>query len=329
MSALTYSVQRFRGGYALVYRDEEGQRHRRKLDSSDLQSAKAEAQYLWQEANESPWTIGRIVEGYVADLAQDDPPSLPRRKSAWKALQSFWQGVEPKRICPAMCRDYRKTRKVSDATARYELLMISTALNWAVDKGHIEQRPKMWLPPKTAHKIRHLDKADFETFFAEVRAPHVRLYVLLGLFTMARPTALLELKWGQVDFARRQIDLNPVGRQQTAKKRPVVSVNDELMEHLITAFKARQCDTVVEHCGRPIQSVKKAFLGASERSGIKATPYTLRHTGAVWAAEAGVSMAELAQFMGHDDDRTTQRHYARFSPDYLRSVAKSISRNRN
>jgi len=35
-------------------------------------------------------------------------------------------------------------------------------------------------------------------------------------------------------------------------------------------------------------------------------------------------MAELAQFMGHDDDRTTQQHYARFSPDHLRGVADRI-----
>ena len=42
------------------------------------------------------------------------------------------------------------------------------------------------------------------------------------------------------------------------------------------------------------------------------------------AAEAGVPMAELAQFMGHDDDRTTQQHYARFSPDHLRGVADRI-----
>jgi integrase len=37
-------------------------------------------------------------------------------------------------------------------------------------------------------------------------------------------------------------------------------------------------------------------------------------------------MAELAQFMGHDDDATTQKHYARFSPDYLKGVATKVQR---
>ncbi|WP_422125395.1 tyrosine-type recombinase/integrase [Sphingobium arseniciresistens] len=70
--------------------------------------------------------------------------------------------------------------------------------------------------------------------------------------------------------------------------------------------------------------MKKAFQAASEWSGVHATPYTLRHTGAVWAAEGAVSIPELAQMMGHDDDRTTQKHYARFSPEHLRSVVSAI-----
>lgn len=44
------------------------------------------------------------------------------------------------------------------------------------------------------------------------------------------------------------------------------------------------------------------------------------------AAEAGVSMSELALFMGHEDNRTTQKHYARYPPNYLRKVANSVRR---
>ena len=54
--------------------------------------------------------------------------------------------------------------------------------------------------------------------------------------------------------------------------------------------------------------------------------HTMARPGAVWAAEAGFSMAELAQFMGHDDDRTTQKYYARYSPNHLRGVADTLMR---
>lgn len=323
----SYSVQRFRGGYAIVWYEGD-KRHRRQLDSTDRASAEAEARQLWQQADEAPWTVGRIIEGYIAHLAKDNPPSLQRRKDAWKAMRSFWQNVDPLTIDADMCRDYRDDRMVSDATARYELLMLSTALNWAVEEKHIERRPKVWMPPKGEYEIRYLERDQFERFFEAVKAPHARLYVLLGLYTMARPSAILELEWHQVDFERRQIKLNPPGRQQTAKRRPIVSMNDELYEALVKAYEARQGTAIIERGAEPIQSIKKAFQAASKRSGVKATPYTLRHTGAVWAAEGGVSMPELAQFMGHDDDRTTQKHYARFSPDFLKGVGEKIAKRR-
>ncbi|WP_370309223.1 site-specific integrase [Sphingobium abikonense] len=175
-------------------------------------------------------------------------------------------------------------------------------------------------------KARHLTHAQFEKFFAAVRAPHARLYVLLGLYTMARPAAILELTWDRIDFDRGLIDLNPAGRRQTAKRRPVVTMNDELRAELVAAYDARQIAYVIERGGKPVKSVKKAFQAASERCGFSVTPYMLRHTGAVWAAENGISMAALAQFMGHDDDSTTQRHYARFSPGYLKGVADAVQR---
>ena len=37
-------------------------------------------------------------------------------------------------------------------------------------------------------------------------------------------------------------------------------------------------------------------------------------------------MPALAQFMGHDDSTTTEKHYARFSPDYLANVANAVQR---
>lgn len=326
MSAVTpYSVQRFRGGFAMVWFEGE-QRHRRKLYSTDRSSAESEARQLWDQADSSPWTVGRIVTGYIDKLAENDPPSLQRRRDAWKAMNSFWENVDPTLIDEKMCKDYYKGRAVSDATSRYELQLLSTALGWAKGKATYTEKPEVWLPPKPERKIRHLTHAQFETFFKAVRAPHARLYVLLGLYTMARPGAILDLTWGQVDFDLRQIDLNPPGRRQTAKLRPIVAMNDALFEALLEAHAAHQIDHVIERGGQRIDNIKKAFQAASERCGFRVTPYMLRHTGAVWAAEAGLPMTELAQFMGHDDDRTTQKHYARFSPDYLKKAANSVKR---
>jgi integrase len=324
---MPYSVQRFRGGYALVWRDEHGKRHRRTLYAEDRPGAEAEARRIWQAGDDSPWTVGRLMTAYIASI--EGRPSHKRREDAWKALKPFWERTDPALVDAQMCRDYAKQRTAGPATIRYELLQVSTALGWGRAGKFITAKPEMWLPETAERKVRHLTHGQFEKFYAGVKAPHARLYVLLGLYTMARPSAILDLTWDRVDFGRRLIDLNPAGRKQTAKRRPVVKMNDQLHSALEDAYKARQCAYVVERGAKRVANIKKAFQAASERSGVHVTPYTLRHTGAVWAAEAGISMAALASFMGHDDSTTTERHYVVFSPDYLANVANAVQRRSN
>lgn len=320
-----YRVQRLRGGFAIVWH-EDGKRRRRQLVSEDRPSAEAEARKLWASGDDgSPWTVARIMTGYLETITEK--PSHGRRQDAWKAMRPFWETVDPDLIDQAMCRSYRARRQVADSTVRYELLQLSTALRWARGQKHIATVPDMWLPtvPENSEP-KHLSRTEFDRFYAAVLAEHAQVYVMLGLYTMARPSAILDLTWDRVDFARRQIDFRPFGRVQTRKRRTVVPIGDALLLALQNAYKARTCEFVVERGGTRIANIKKAFQAASARSGVHATPYTLRHTGAVWAAEGGVSMAELAQFMGHDDDRTTQKHYARFSPGHLLSVANAVER---
>ncbi|GAM06372.1 tyrosine-type recombinase/integrase [Novosphingobium sp. MBES04] len=263
------------------------------------------------------------MTGYLASI--QDKPSYSRRIDAWKAMKLYWDGIDPKLIDEPMARTYYNRRRVGPATVRYELMQLSTALGWATTNGpKLDRRIPVWLPKPPETKRRHLDHREFDRFFEAVVAPHARIYMMLGLYTMARPTAILQLTWDRVDFMRRQIDFTPPGHVRTSKRRTIVPIATDLLPVLQEAFMARTCESVIERGGQPIACIKKAFQAASERSGVHATPYTLRHTGAVWAAEAGVPMPQLAQFMGHDDDRTTQKHYARFSPGYLLGVADAI-----
>lgn len=314
-----YTVQRLRGGYAIVWR--EGTKRRRfTLDATDRSSAEAEARNWWARETDTARTVGGIVTDYINAREQAEIASTSRQRDAWKAMKSFWENVDPERIDDAMCRKYAEGRAVGPATLRYELSMLAVALR------HANKPRKVWRPPAPERQVRHLTHSQFERWYAEVKAPHARLYALLGLFTMARPSAILELTWDRVDFERRQIDLNPRGRRQTKKRRPVVALNDEALEALRVAHAARQSEYVIERGAKRVGNIKKAFLAASARSGVKVTPYTLRHTGAVWAAEAGASMDELAQFMGHDDSATTSTHYARYSPGHLMGVASKVQR---
>lgn len=321
-----YTVQRLRGGYAIVWRDATGKRHRRQLDATDRPSAEAEARGLWKRETGVGATVGGIVDAYIEARQDAGIASTARQKDAWKAMKPYWGKVDPALIDEEMAREYVRRRDRGQATTRYELSMLSVALRWAVKNELIEKAPEVWRPEAPERKQRHLSQRQFAKWFKEVRAHHARLYVELALATMARPTAILELTWRQVDWDHGTVDLNPPGRRQTRKRRPLVPLDPDTLESLKTAHEGAQCEYVIERGGQRILNIKKAFQAASARSGIKVTPYTLRHTAAVWAAEAGTPMTELAQFMGHDDDKTTQKHYARFSPDYLRGVSTNLQK---
>ncbi|MEJ5019339.1 tyrosine-type recombinase/integrase [Ochrobactrum vermis] len=91
------------------------------------------------------------------------------------------------------------------------------------------------------------------------------------------------------------------------------------------AHAARQSPYVVEYGGERVLDIKKGFAGAVRRAGLTdVVPHDLRHSAAVWMAEAGVSMDEITQYLGHSSPAITFKVYARFSPDYLRKAVSAL-----
>jgi hypothetical protein len=125
-----------------------------------------------------------------------------------------------------------------------------------------------------------------------------------------------------VNFARRLIDLNPKGRKQTKKYRPVVPITNTLLSWLGKPVGERY---VLYH-GMPIASVKKSFARAAAMAELAdVSPYCLRHTMATELRARGVPEWEIMGMMGHKNAvaRTTER-YARFRPEYLGEAVKAI-----
>src|SRR5690606_16530749 len=127
------------------------------------------------------------------------------------------------------------------------------------------------------------------------------------------------LTWDRVDIERRMIQLrNPFDRDRR-KGRATVPVNDTLLTALQEAQRGALTPFVIEWASEPVKSIKRGLKAAGAAAGRPdVSPHMLRHSAAVWMAEGGHSMAEIAQFLGHDDERTTARIYARFSPTHLR-----------
>lgn len=100
----------------------------------------------------------------------------------------------------------------------------------------------VWTPQASAPRDRYLTREEVDRLLEHVRTPHVRLFIILAITTGARMSALLDLRWNQVDFKHRTINFNQVGREQTNKRRPEVPLNTRAFEALEEAARAALTD---------------------------------------------------------------------------------------
>ena len=268
-------------------------------------------------------TIAEIFAAYLKDKHQTaaDPDRL---ENAWKRLQPFWGKLRPDQITRELCREYIDQRDAGDGTIGRELSALRAAVKW-----HNPVCPAVFeLPARPAPKDRHLTREEYARLLkaAEI-SPHCHLFIILALATGARAKAVLELSWNRVDFDRGIIRLsNNNENVAKLKGRAIVPMTQRAREELEKAHACAVTPFVIEYGGQRVKRIRKAFQRAVERAGLgpDVTPHVLRHTAAVWMAEAGIPITEIAQYLGHTNPKITYDVYARYSPDYLRGAAAAL-----
>ncbi len=269
-------------------------------------------------------TVSDIYLAYCDDLDARGKPSQ-RARDAWKALRATFGHLLPEQCDRPRCRAYtahRRRQGRGDGTIGKELSTLLTALNWK-DKRHGAQ---IEIPPRPKPRDRFLTRAEYRRLRLSAKSqPHVYLFVVLGIATAARREALLGLTFDQVDFARSRISLADDSQDEGRKARATVPMTRHARRVLRLAERLSVSGYVIEYGGRPVGDIKKAFAAACKRAGLEGvTPHVLRHTAAVWMAEAGVEMDEIARYLGHSDVSITRRVYAAYSPEYLSRAAAAL-----
>lgn len=268
-------------------------------------------------------TTGEIVAAYL-DHKDGRIVDIERLRNAWKRAKGHFGHLRPNQITSDVCEGYtaiRKSQGVGNATILKEINTVRQALNWRGVTG-----AKFEAPRQPAPRDKPLSRSEYNRLLKATIQPHVRLFVILALTTAARKTALLELTWDRVDFKRNEIVLTVEGEDgPERKRRATVKMNNTARKALEEAHSARQTDYVIEYAGRQVGDIKKGFRLAVQRAKLKdVTPHDLRHTAAVWMAEGGTSIEEIAQYLGHSDSRITFRVYARYRPDHLAKAASHL-----
>jgi len=265
-------------------------------------------------------------------------------------LTPFWTGRTVGAINQATCQAYgaqrsyergpadaRYVHQAAPGTIRRELEVLRAAVIHAWRKQRILYAPHVYLPAKPAHKDIWLSRGDVARMLWAARDYHVRAYlprfILLALYTGGRKRALLELTWDQVDLDTGTVNLNPAGRGQTAKRRPIVKVPRTLLGHLRRWKQAAHTNWVIERVDNgdwgPVGDVKKGLAAAGRRAGRPdVTPHVLRHTAGTWMALGGVDMHQIGGYLGQSTAEATAI-YMHHHPDYQRDASAALTRKRD
>jgi hypothetical protein len=244
-------------------------------------------------------------------------------------------------------------RQRSAATVEEGVIQLKAALNHALRKRRVRH-----LPPLT-HKTRAA-VSPVRTYRLSVntlgemldytmrgggrysghsaRLLPLRRYLIGAICTLARPDAILDMsttaargQWMEED---RRFNLNPLGRNQTKKHRPIVPVNDLLHAWLTKTdawFVCRQvrksdpeegAEAVVQVGVRSVRSgwdTMRAELGIPDGWG----PKLIRHSMASELRRRRVDPWELSGQLGHRVLKTSEI-YAIFDPEYLSTVQAGV-----
>jgi integrase len=308
----------FRGKWN-AYERVDGQPKRTSLGTKDREVAARRLIDLEQGRRRKATTVAEMYQHYLVERGPQIASREPLR-FAWKLLEPVFGHLRPDQITRGLTRGYaakERRRGISDGKIRRDLAVLSAIIRYS-DK---HSPAIIELPPAPPPKSRHLTREEYLALReAAKKTPHLHLFVVLAYRTGGRASAVLELTWDRVDFARGQIRLG-LGERRT-KGRATVPMTEDTAEILHEARKAALTDYVIEYGGKRVGSIKKAFARAAVRAGVPwASPHTLRHSSAVHMAEHGVPMAEIAQYLGHSSESVTFRTYARFSPTYLQRAA--------
>ena len=327
---MQYELKVYRGRYCVYWRDDRGRPVRRSLGTADG----AAAQRGFAEFKRLSELRERSGHRTIANLWDARRKALGGRRLAENmaysgvALLPFFGSLTPLQVTKDIVAEYiakRVGEGRAPGTIWTEVNHLRMTLTWAKKEGYLQDVPTFSLPPRPAPKTEYLTKEQVRELLSNTVHSHLHLFIVLACTTGARNRALLDLTWDRVDLTRNLINFS-VPDEENRKGRAIVPINDTLRIALLKAFEEKTCDHCIEWNSSRVFSVKKALKRVSRTAGIPSvSPHIFRHSAAVWMAESGIPMEEIAQFLGHSDISVTRKVYARYSPSYLRSAAEALT----
>lgn len=202
---------------------------------------------------------------------------------------------------------------------------VSAVLHACVKWLYLDRDPIVPMYRPGLDEPRWLTPEEFERLCAELPM-HLRLAARLSVATLLRMRAMLKLTWDRVNIAQGKAWV-PRAHQKGGKTfgLPLSSESIRVLRAL-RWLSPPSSPYVFTWRGKPIDDCNTlAFQEAVERAGVG--PFCwhdLRHTGASWAVQSGVTLPELMVLGDWRDYRSVLR-YAHLAPSNAAQAAERVA----
>ena len=220
---------------------------------------------------------------------------------------------------------------LAPATCDHHIKLIRQSLNLAVEWDMLEKNPASKVPLfNVDNKVEHyLDEAELGKLLTVLRLPdsprNVCLIALFLLSTGARLNEALKATWSQIDRQTRVWRI-PAAVSKSRKIR-VVPLNDSALDVLAQLDTEDDFESlfVNRQTGKPYTTIMRVWTRLRLKAGLPHLRiHDLRHQYASFLVNAGRTLYEVQQILGHSDPSVTQR-YAHLSTKSLQDAANSAS----
>jgi integrase len=323
----------------------------RKVRTGCLESARGDAEAVlgrYLAAIYAPPPSGKRASAVrIADREHVEHTRSGRTaRSNIRYLADGWGERVVTDVTAASCRAYAKNRPQS--SARRELETLRAAIHhWHKEHGPLDTVPAVTLPGKSQPRDRWLTRTEAASLLWGAlgydhtgrRRPdlvhrHVARFILIGLYTGTRHSAILGLRWlpndvgGWVDLSRGVLHRRGRNVEESTKRQPPARLGRRIAFHLrrwqrmdTAAGLGGMGSAVVHWEGQPIQKLRRSWDTACRLAGLEGvTPHTLRHSRATWMMQARVDPWQVAGFLGMSLI-TLQRTYGHHHPDWQEDAA--------
>lgn len=299
--------------------------------------------------------IDEVLEYYTdAQIARNK--STERLNSSIKRLSPFWGKRPASTVNMQTVKDYETYRfdlhdelfpdaeTISINTIRRELVDLRSALNRAFKDRVTDRTVNVELPAEIQKGVESFTLEEVKTLLFAAQCVkrakhHLPLFIKIGLLTGRRKTAILQLKWSQIDFDLDRIYWSRNERTKSKKRSPDARLPPRLKRMLLRYRKLFPNDEyVISYQGRPISDIKTSFAQAVEGARKRlakahdvkpedvlkvAYPHMFRHTAATLQMRLGADPRQLCGFLGMTFD-TLERRYWHHHPDSQHGPANTF-----